>query len=123
MEKHYILQFEDDRLEESVKGSLIINEDEYKYRYSIVEQAVKTEDYSKLDKDYMTNIWVSLANNSNIDVRYKHITDLMNQITCTELTNDEYNVLMKFGFNDFGPTNFWHRITEAVNATMMMNNM
>lgn len=117
MEKHYLLQYTDTRLSEAVKGSLIINEDEYKYRYSIVEQAVKTEDYSKLDKDYMTNIWVSLANNSNIAIGYKHITDLMNHIKCTELTDDEHIILMKFGLNDFGSTNFWHRISEAVDVS------
>lgn len=116
MDKHYLLQYTDTRLSESVHGSLIINEDEYKYRYSIVEQAVKTENYSKLDKDYMTNIWVSLANNSNLAIGYKHITDLMNHIKCTELTDDEYTVLMKFKFNDSGSTNFWHRIREAVDV-------
>lgn len=116
MEKHYLLQYTDTRLSEAVNGSLIINEDEYRYRYSIVEQAAKSEDYSKLDKDYMTNIWVSLANNTNIAIRYEHIIDLMNHIKCTELTDDEYIVLMKFRFNDFGSTNFWHRIREVVDV-------
>ena len=115
MEKHYILQFADNYADEfDACGSVIIDEDQYKYLYSVVEQAVKTEDYSKLDKDYTSDVWVGLG--SNEDIEYEDIADLMDQVKCTELTDDEYNVLMKFGFHQFGFTSFWHRIREAVDV-------
>lgn len=38
----------------------------------------------------------------------------MDQVKCTELTDEEYNVLVKFGFDDFGFTDFWDAIAEAV---------
>lgn len=113
MEKHYLLQFDDNYADEfNVYGSVIIDEDQHKYFYSEVEQAVKTEDYSKLDEDYTSDVCVMLGTNE--DIEYKDIADLMNQVTCTELTEEEYNVLMKFGFDDFGFTDFWDTIAEAV---------
>ena len=113
MEKHYILQFNDNYADEfDAYGSVIIDEDQYKYFYSVVEQAVNSEDYSKLDADYTSDVYVGLG--SNEDIEYEDIADLMNQVTCTELTDDEYNVLTKFGFDDFGFTDFWDTIAEAV---------
>lgn len=113
MEKHYLLQFEDNYADEfDAYGSVIIDEDQYKYLYSVVKQAVTTEDYSTLDEDYTSDVYVGLG--SNEDIEYNDIADFMNQVTCTELTEDEYNVLMKFGFDDYGFTSFWDIIAEAV---------
>lgn len=123
MEKHYLLQFADDDTDRrwlNVKGSLIIDEFKYIHRYAIVEQAINTDDYSNLDEEYLFNIWVSLEN--NLAVRYKHITDLMNCVTCTELTNEEYGILTKFGFCSVGCTNFWNRISEAVSINISNKN-
>ena len=112
MEKHYLLQFIDDYADEfDAYGSVIIAENQYAV-YSVVEQAVKTGDYSKLDKDYTTDVWVGLGTNE--DICYDTIADLMDQVKCTELTDDEYNVLKKFGFNRFGFTSFWDVIADAV---------
>ena len=113
MEKHYLLQFEDNYADEfNAYGSVIIDEDQHKYFYSEVEQAVKTGDYSKLDEDYTSDVYVGLG--SNEDIEYVDISDLMNQVKCTELTEDEYNVLMNFGFDDYGFTGFWDIIADAV---------
>lgn len=113
MEKFYLLQFEDDYADEfDAHGSVIINEGQYKYLYSVVEQAVKTEDYSNLDEYYASDVCVGLGSNETIE--YDDIADLMNQVTCTELTEEEYNALTKFGFDDFGFTGFWDTITDAV---------
>lgn len=113
MEKHYLLQFEDNYADEfDAHGSVIIDEDQYKYLYEVVAQAVNTEDYSTLDEDYTSDVYVGLG--SNEDIQYDDIADLMNQVTCTELTEKEYNVLTKFGFDDFGFTSFWDIIAEAV---------
>ena len=113
MEKHYLLQFEDNYADEfNAYGSVIIDEDQYNSMYSVVEKAVKTEDYSKLDKDYTTDVWVGLGTNE--DICYDTIADLIDQVRCTELTEEEYNVLMKFGFNGFGFTSFWDIIADAV---------
>ena len=113
MEKHYLLTFEDNYADEfDVYGSVIIDEDQYKDLYSVVAQAVNTEDYSKLDEDYTSDVFVSLGTNE--DIEYGDIADLMNQVTCTELTEEEYNVLMKFKFHYFGFTGFWDTIAEAV---------
>ena len=102
MEKHYILQFEDNYADEfDAHGSVIIDEEQYKL-YSVVAQAINTKDYSQLDEDYTSDVYVGLG--SNEDIEYEDIADLMNQVTCTELTDDEYNILEKFGFNDFGFT-------------------
>ena len=112
MEKHYLLQFRDDYADEfDAYGSVIIAENQYAV-YSVVEQAVKTGDYSKLDKDYISDVWVGLGTNE--DIQYEDIADLMNQVKCTELTDDEYNVLKKFGFNRFGFTDFWDVIGDSV---------
>ena len=51
---------------------------------------------------------------SNEDIEYEDIADLMNQVECTELTENEYKVLEKFGFDDYGFTCFWDTIAEAV---------
>ena len=113
MEKHYLLQFTDDYADEfDATGSIIIDENQYKYLYSVVEQAVTTDDYSKLDEEYTFDIGVGLGSNEYIE--YDDIADLMIHVECTELTEDEYNVLTKFGFDDFGFTNFWDTIAEAV---------
>lgn len=113
MEKYYLLQFKDDYADEfDAYGSVIIDEDQYKYLYSVVEQAVKTEDYSKLNEDFTSDVCVGLGSNEYIE--YEDIVDLMNQVTCTELTNEEYNILTKFGFDDFGFTDFWDIIADAV---------
>ncbi len=113
MEKHYLLQFTDSYADEfDAQGSIIIDEDQYKYLYSVVEQAVKTEDYSKLDEEYTSDIGVMLGSNEYIE--YDDIMDLMIYVECTELTDDEYNVLKKFGFDDYGFTDFWDTIAEAV---------
>ena len=112
MEKHYLLQFRDDYADEfDAYGSVIIDEDQYNDMYSVVEQAVKTEDYSKLDEEYTTDVWVGLGTNE--DICYDTIADLMDQVKCTELTNSEYEALMKFGFHRFGFTGFWDTIGEA----------
>lgn len=113
MEKHYLLTFTDNWADEfDAYGSVIIDEDQYKYLYSVVEQAVKSEDYSQLDDDYTSDVYVGLG--SNEDIEYEDIADLMNQVECTELSEEEYNVLMKFGFDDYGFTSFWDTIAEAV---------
>ena len=113
MEKHYLLQFRDDYADEfDAYGSVIIDENQYKYFYSIVEQAISSEDYSNLDEDYTSDVYVGLG--SNEDIEYEDIADLMNQVTCTELTVEEYNVLMKFKFNYFGFTSFWDIIADSV---------
>lgn len=113
MEKHYLLQFEDNYADEfDAHGSVIIDEDQYKHLYEVVAQAVNTEDYSNLDEDYTSEVYVGLG--SNEDIEYEDIADLMNQVTCTELTEEEYNALTKFGFDDFGFTSFWDTIAEAV---------
>ena len=113
MEKHYLLQFEDNYADEfDAYGSVIINEDQYKDVYSVVEEAINTEDYSKLDEDYASDVYVGLG--SNEDIEYEDIADLMNCINCTELTDEEYNVLTKFGFDDVGFTGFWDILAEAV---------
>lgn len=113
MEKHYLLQFNDNYADEfDAYGSVIIDEDQHKYFYSEVEQAVSSEDYSNLDEDYTSDVYVGLG--SNEDIEYEDIADLMNQVKCTELTEEEYNVLMKFGFDDYGFTSFWDIIAEAV---------
>ena len=113
MEKHYLLQFNDNYADEfDAYGSVIIDEDQHKYFYSEVEQAVSSEDYSNLDEDYTSDVYVGLG--SNEDIEYEDIADLMNQVTCTELSEEEYNVLMKFGFDDYGFTSFWDIIAEAV---------
>ena len=115
MEKYYLLTFSDNYADEfDANGSVIIDEDQYKYFYSVVEQAVKTEDYSKLDEDYTYDICVVLGSNEYIE--YEDIADLMNQIKCTELTEEEYNVLTKFGFDDYGFTSFWDLIAEGLVA-------
>ena len=113
MEKHYLLQFEDNYADEfDAHGSVIIDEDQYKYLYSVVEQAVKTEDYSQLDEDYAYDVCVGLGSNEYIE--YENIKDLMNNVKCTELTDDEYNALTKFGFDDYGFTDFWDTIADTV---------
>ena len=113
MEKHYLLQFKDDYADEfDAYGSVIIDEDQYKYFYSEVAQAVKTGDYSKLDEDFTSDVYVGLGTNE--DIQYDNIADLMNQVKCTELTEEEYNVLMKFKFNYFGFTGFWDIIADSV---------
>lgn len=113
MEKHYLLQFTDDYADEfDATGSVIIDEDQYKYLYSVVEQAVTTDDYSKLDEEYTSDIGVVLGINEYIE--YDDIADLMIHIECTELTDEEYKVLTKFGFDDFGFTDFWDTIMEAL---------
>ena len=113
MEKHYLLTFSDAYADEfDANGSVIIDEDQYKYLYSVVEQAVESEDYSQLDEDYTSDVCVGLGSNEYIE--YDDIADLMNQVECTELTDDEYKVLEKFGFDDYGFTSFWDTIAEAV---------
>lgn len=113
MEKYYFLQFEDNYADEfDAHGSVIIDEDQYKYLYEVVVQAVNTEDYSQLDEDYTSDVCVGLGSNEYIE--YEDIKDLLNQVTCTELTDEEYNVLMKFDLDDFGFTSFWDTIAEAV---------
>jgi hypothetical protein len=113
MKKHYLLTFTDNYADEfDANGSVIIDEDQYKYFYSVVEQAVKSEDYSQLDEDYTSDVYVGLG--SNEDIEYEGIADLMNQVECTELTEEEYKVLKKFGFDDYGFTSFWDTIAEAV---------
>ena len=113
MGKHYLLQFRGDYADEfDAYGSVIIDEDQYKYLYSVVNQAAKTGDYSKLDEDYTSDVYVGLGTNE--DICYDTIADLMDQVKCTELTEDEYNVLMKFKFHRFGFIGFWDVIAEAV---------
>ena len=51
---------------------------------------------------------------SNEYIEYEDIADLMKQVKCTELTEDDYNVLTKFGFDDYGFTDFWDIIAETV---------
>ena len=112
MEKHYLLQFRDDYADEfDAYGSVIIDEDQYTDMYSVIEQAVKTGDYSKLNEEYTTDVWVGLG--ANEDIGYDTIEDFMDQVKCTELTDDEYETLMKFVFNRFGFTGFWDKIAEA----------
>lgn len=113
MEKHYLLQFTDNYADEfDAHGSVIIDEEQYKHLYSVVEQAVTTDDYSKLDEEYTSDIGVMLGSNETIE--YDDIADLMIYVECTELTDDEYNVLKKFGFDDYGFTDFWDTLAEAV---------
>ena len=113
MEKHYLLQFEDNYADEfDAHGSVIIDEDQYTYLYSVVAQAVNTENYSNLDEDYISAVGVGLGTNEYIE--YDDIADFMNQVTCTELTDEEYKVLEKFGFDDFGFTSFWDMIADTV---------
>ena len=113
MAKHYLLQFRDDYADEfDAYGSVIIDEDQYNSMYSVVEKAVKTKDYSKLHEDFTSDVWVGLGTNE--DICYDDIADLMDQVRCTELTDDEYNVLKKFGFDRFGFTSFWDMIADAV---------
>ena len=113
MEKHYLLQFRDDYADEfDAYGSVIIDEDQYTSMYSVVENAVNTKDYSKLDEDYTSDVYVGLGTNE--DIQYDDIADLMSCVKCTELTDEEYNVLMKFRFHYFGFTSFWDIIAEAV---------
>ena len=113
MEKHYLLQFEDNYADEfDAHGSVIIDEDQYKYLYSVVEHAVSSGDYSNLDEDYASDVCVGLGSNEYIE--YEDIADLMKQVKCTELTEDDYNVLTKFGFDDYEFTDFWDIIAETV---------
>lgn len=113
MEKHYLLQFDDNYADEFyAHGSVIIDENQYNYFYSVVEQAVNTEDYSTLNDDFTSDVCVSLGSNEYIE--YENIADLMNNVKCTELTDDEYDILMKFGFDYFGFTDFWDTIADAV---------
>ena len=113
MKKHYILKFDDNYADEFyAHGSVIIDENQYKYFYSVVEQAVNTKDYSKLHEDYTSDVCVGLGSNEYIE--YDNIADLMDSVKCTELTEDEYDILMKFGFDNFGFTDFWDTIADAV---------
>lgn len=113
MEKHYLLQFEDNYADEfDAYGSVVIDEDQYKYLYSVVAHAVNTEDYSTLDEDYTSEVYVGLG--SNEDIEYDNIAALMKQVKCTLLTDAEYNVIRRFGFNSCGFTDFWDTIAEAV---------
>lgn len=113
MENHYLLQFEDNYADEfDAYGSVVIDEDQYKYLYSVVKQAITTEDYSNLDEDYTSDVCVSIGSNEYIE--YDDIAALMKHVKCTNLTDAEYNVIRRFGFNRCGFTDFWDTIVEAV---------
>ena len=67
MEKHYLLQFEDNYADEfDAHGSVIIDEDQYKHLYLVVEQAVSSKDYSNLDEDYASDVCVLVLAVMNI---------------------------------------------------------
>ena len=67
MEKHYLLQFEDNYADEfDAYGSVIIDEDQHKHLYLVVEQAVSSKDYSNLDEDYASDVCVLVLAVMNI---------------------------------------------------------